>query len=679
MESSGGQVNPLSRKISKILETKLDHNRDLLEPLKGLSDFYSCNSVRARRSLRSDVEIRNVQMNEEFVTMLRGLNRKIDEVYSEVEAMNSSCNDMMSRLQTTKSQTRDLINETTKLQNENQKLILKGKVMQTFLAKFQLSVQELQALKGNTTLGKHGHHLGSKMSPTPSPSPRLTPEFFASLSKVKKIHNDCKVLLRSNQQQAGLEIMEQMALLEESAYERLYRCLQEEMRGLTSENPEIRSLSCSAIAALHSRPVLFQYVLTEFSTARRTAIVRGFIQALTRGGPGGTPCPIELHSHDPLRYVGDMLAWVHQAVATEKELSMNLLRDIQEKLGVAVTVPIAQETLGHVTEGIGRPLQVRIEQVLTTEQDAIVLFKLKNLIHFYHHVVKSIVIGHSLSGVATPTSGPSGAPPTLTHTLGENSLASTLHCLHGLADKMFLNALSCQASKLLERVDSPPEDLSPSPTLTRSLGLLRDLLLSHDASIASIEDRKAQFKTITSILVDALLQMVQVAASSLSGEVDTAAHLINSLHLIHTTLTVFEFVEDQLEMIQAQMEAHVDTLISEQAGLVFSAVDLKIAYQIVQSKPRGPFLDHHEMQPNVLKASMMRFDSFLASPDSICLPQLSFLTSAAIRESILHKSTQLILAAYKSLYEVITNPIHGYKDPQGIVPRTPDQVQRLLQ
>jgi hypothetical protein len=116
------------------------------------------------------------------------------------------------------------------------------------------------------------------MSPTPSPSPRLTPEFFASLSKVKKIHNDCKVLLRSNQQQAGLEIMEQMALLEESAYERLYRCLQEEMRGLTSENPEIRSLSCSAIAALHSRPVLFQYVLTEFSTARRTAIVRGFIQ-----------------------------------------------------------------------------------------------------------------------------------------------------------------------------------------------------------------------------------------------------------------------------------------------------------------------------------------------------------------------------------------------------------------
>lgn len=35
-------------------------------------------------------------------------------------------------------------------------------------------------------------------------------------------------------------------------------------------------------------------------------MVRGFIDALTRGGPGGTgaPRPIEMHSHDPLRYGG---------------------------------------------------------------------------------------------------------------------------------------------------------------------------------------------------------------------------------------------------------------------------------------------------------------------------------------------------------------------------------------
>lgn len=43
-------------------------------------------------------------------------------------------------------------------------------------------------------------------------------------------------------------------------------------------------------------------------------------------GPGGTPRPIELHSHDPLRYVGDMLAWLHQATASEKEHLQSLLK-----------------------------------------------------------------------------------------------------------------------------------------------------------------------------------------------------------------------------------------------------------------------------------------------------------------------------------------------------------------
>lgn len=54
------------------------------------------------------------------------------------------------------------------------------------------------------------------------------------------------------------------------------------------------------------RPVwlcLDRYTLDEFGTARRSAVVRGFIDALTRGGPGGTPRPIEMHSHDPMRYI----------------------------------------------------------------------------------------------------------------------------------------------------------------------------------------------------------------------------------------------------------------------------------------------------------------------------------------------------------------------------------------
>lgn len=60
--------------------------------------------------------------------------------------------------------------------------------------------------------------------------------------------------------------------------------------------------------------------------ARREAVARAFMNALTRGGPGGTPRPIELQAHDSLRYIGDMLAWIHQACASEKEMLESLFQ-----------------------------------------------------------------------------------------------------------------------------------------------------------------------------------------------------------------------------------------------------------------------------------------------------------------------------------------------------------------
>lgn len=63
----------------------------------------------------------------------------------------------------------------------------------------------------------------------------------------------------------------------------------------------------------------FSVALSDLSAIRQTTLLNQFTTALTRGGPSGLPRPIELHAHDPIRYVGDMLAWVHQAMATERE------------------------------------------------------------------------------------------------------------------------------------------------------------------------------------------------------------------------------------------------------------------------------------------------------------------------------------------------------------------------
>ena len=62
---------------------------------------------------------------------------------------------------------------------------------------------------------------------------------------------------------------------------------------------------------------------TFLSEMRRAAVLSSFIAALIRGGPW-YPRPIEFHAHDPLRSVGDILAWVHQSIAAEPEFHESL-------------------------------------------------------------------------------------------------------------------------------------------------------------------------------------------------------------------------------------------------------------------------------------------------------------------------------------------------------------------
>ncbi|CAH1781027.1 unnamed protein product, partial [Owenia fusiformis] len=630
--SSSQPNNPLSRKLNKILETRLDNDKDNIEALKALSSFFKENNLRSRRNLRGDIERRTLAINEEFVQVFQGVKEKLDSVYGDVKAMNDCCSDMTTRLKTAKEQTHDLINQTTKLQAESGRLQMRSEVADAFLAKFQLKPEEVKVLRGTRDGSLHQN-------------------FFTSLDRVKQIHNDCKVLLRTNQQTAGLEIMETMALHQESAYERLYRWTQNECRALSGDSPDITSQLTQAMQALQDRPVLFRYTLDEFGTARRTAVVRGFIDALTRGGPGGTPRPIELHSHDPLRYMGDMLAWLHQASASEKEHLQTLLKrstllPMEEQI---------QDVLNHITEGVCRPFKVRVEQVLLAEPAAVVLYKLTNLLKFYHYTIGQIV------------------------TKIDASLLSTLEEMSTLSAKMFYNSLNCHAGKLLEKVELPPADLGPTASLHQTLQLIQEVLSSHDSSVVTLDARQQDFTHIVSCLIDPLIQMCSVSASKLNT-VDMATYMVNAIYNMQTTLALYEFTDQRLEMLQAQIDAHIDTLTSEQASYILNSIDMAQMYGLVQQhQPKqGPLSVLPGMDPITVKSAMNKFDSYLASPDSLDMPQCALLTAAKLREMVKKSSTELLCKAYKQMYDAIVDPSNEYTDPKTIVPRTPEQVIELL-
>lgn len=180
---------------------------------------------------------------------------------------------------------------------------------------------------------------------------------------------------------------------------------------------------------------------------RHNALFRRFISALTRGGPGGLPRPIEVHAHDPLRYIGDMLGWLHQvwigkfwlwlslviyllytfelitcivslfsvplacqALASERELVLALLdpdavadtgttalrsSNVSEN-DVSKSESDLTFVLDRIFEGVCRPFKVRVEQVLQSQPNLIVSYKLSNTLEFYSYTVSYAWLSHRL-------------------------------------------------------------------------------------------------------------------------------------------------------------------------------------------------------------------------------------------------------------------------------------------
>lgn len=622
--------NPLSRKLNKILETRLDNDKEMVEALKALSTFFVDNSLRSRRNLRGDIEKRSLAINESFEGAFRDVKQQLDAVHADIEQMSRCCTEMTSRLKSARDQTSDLISKTTTLQAESQRIQMKETVADAFISRFQLKPDEVQALKG------------TRNGP-------ISETFFEALSRVKEIHKDCKLLLRTKQQTAGLQIMEAMALHLESSYEKLYRWSQDECRGLTGDLPDISNKLSRAMAALQDRPVLLKYTLDEYGTARRTAVVRCFIDALTRGGPGGTPRPIELHSHDPVRYVGDMLAWLHQAIASEKELLHSLLRNSS-----STDDNIQKEILSHITEGVCRPFKVRVEQVIVSEPGAVMLFSLANILKFYGTTIGSLIDEDA-------------------------SVTVTILDMNALALKMFYNSLNCHASKLLEKIELPPPDLSPTESLRETMSLLRDVLTCHDASVIPLDARQADYSRIISCLVDPLIQMCSMSASHLNAS-DMAAYMINCIHQIQSTLAVYEFTDKHIEMLAGQTEAHLDTLISEQASFILARSGVGNLYTVYQENrdQRVALSSLHGMDPQSVKDAMAKFDKYLSCPDSLVMPQCNLLRTTRLRDTVHKRAVDAVCATYKTLYDAIVNDSNKYPDVKTLVPRTPDQVTSLL-
>jgi hypothetical protein len=133
-----------------------------------------------------------------------------------------------------------------------------------------------------------------------------------------------------------------------------------------------------ALVVLKHVPAYYTHTLEMIATSRRSEVTRKFLLALTSGYNG--MAPIEMKSHDPVNYVGDMLAFAFRTISVESELAKGLAftndydarpdddeegkTEMNENDDFNISFMSASDVLNDAMSGVARPLKSRISQVI---------------------------------------------------------------------------------------------------------------------------------------------------------------------------------------------------------------------------------------------------------------------------------------------------------------------------
>ena len=400
-----GDGSRLSRKLESLLEMPTE-SLELVAALDLMGGVYGDNTAGARRGLRGVLEQQHLDTNQALIDAFTPAQQQLASVTAQISALNDSCEEIGASLSSAKRQTEGLLIESERLQNDETRIVIRQRVVESFLEKFQLTRAEEDALQQSN----------------------IDEGFLGVLDRLKQIRTDSQQLLRTKHQRAGLELMDTIDQQQEAAFERLYRWLQSSLAVELEldETPDMQFLSV-AVRSLRQRPVLFKYCIEEMGKSRRAMILNKFLCALTQGGPNGMPRPIELSAHDPVRFVGDMSSWLHQAMASEAELLQFVLGDATELADEnepakepATKEPAAddgetalecpqdplatsmlwQSVLGSAFQAVCRPFKCRVEQSTSSlsmdlessgSRDWLAAYQLGNLLAFYGSTIGKLL------------------------------------------------------------------------------------------------------------------------------------------------------------------------------------------------------------------------------------------------------------------------------------------------
>jgi hypothetical protein len=620
--------------------------------LKCLSGFFSENTLHTRRQLRTTIETQNLLLHQEFVGSFSNLERQIEGLEALVNSLDSACDRAAGELRRSRSETQTILEKATALKRESKAIDEKQEVLSKFLEKFRLSEADTQLMKsGDQPIGE---------------------AFFKAFAKLEEVRANAREMLNTcGQQTSGVDILHETSEVLEASYERMFVWVQHQCKGnnaavhskAKSSSGELENSGSSVILKrtlklLTERPVYFNHCVRDISKARRAALAQRFFQALSQGDSSSGARPIELQACDPVRYIGDMLAWIHENAASEREAIASLMGRASDD-GSADAAPVHvdkefavvsfEDILDFTLEGLVSPFSNRSEQVLGTQSSIVIIYKVAQVFSYFAKKLDEVQQNK------------------------EGCLVALCRDMQVKTHRSFLEMWESQAAKLRQGVVGVyVSDLATPPYVVEAVNTLSEVLSIYESALVPTDEREADFLPILSAAFDPLLNHCQ-QVGAMMDLMDGQVFLINCVAAMQAPLRKRDFTAQRVAMYASLLDEQVSRLVEGQAAAVLGKLGLAERLKALREKPAdAPLSSVPELHPVSLAATLRSFyNSLFTLGGALALPLLERITSRSLRTEARSGVARLIATAYEELYA-------GIKE-LDVATHTPEQVRTLLE
>eukprot|EP00158_Paraphelidium_tribonemae_P005241 Partr_v1_DN27240_c1_g1_i4_m39020 putative Component of oligomeric Golgi complex 6 len=737
----------LSQQLQSCLQNTLQLSQRAVSVLsREVTSDSTAASTSTSWDLNAIVDRKRLSMYRRAGESLRTIHEALSALDGHVESMQASADIVDSCIHRFRQSSSRLLTDAQMLSVQREELEVHKVIVDALLDKFSLSGPELQAIDDSAD------DTASTASPGGVSSDLLSPAFFAAFNRLLQVQADCRTLLHSIQQHSSPDspsastgsggggggfssvavhdIVQVTDRHLDTAYSRLFAAARRALKAFTRDSPDISVVVCDIIRSLRHRPLLFRELVEDITLTRRSTVGRCFNSALVHGVAHEGLAPIELHSHDPVRFVGDMLAWVHQAACGEREMAERLLIaddstiegavpvtsagvGVDESWSVAETQALITTLLDRIFEGICRPLRIRVDQVFAQLESVAEAYRIANIIQFYTSMLERVILNRKVGSQVTT---PSGSDQDLSNSpviVSRPQLVKYLDDLTQSAFKVFYDILNQRASALLQQVEEPAADLSPPELLTESIVELKALMANYDSALilplvpalgvvdisgsspasstlggrafVSTKNRASGFDTVLNLFVDPLLQMCISSGERLSTPFMRSIFVLNCVTVLVGALNMYvSFTKRRCELLEAHLEVHQETVVDEEFRRMLSRSGIASMYSHIQMRsiqkdmpPMSRVLEFEGSKVHRILAGP--FDTYLCSISLEVSSDLAPIVSPKLADVVAKRCIGKFLGAYREIADAILDPKNLYEFPMtNVLVRTLEEVETVV-